>query len=142
MLIHILKQRMMKCTWRSEGSSELRRSSETTTLATGCESAEAAAACHALETTGGHFIIHTDLSAFAVSTAVLLSLWESSIFCFLRFFVSGDGGDLSEEESMTELDWVVRLGSGQIIFSFSLIKIILRCEIVVSVIYVLSLILV
>lgn len=86
MLIHILKQRMMKCTWRSEGSSELRRSSETTTLATGCESAEAAAACHALETTGGHFIIHTDLSAFAVSTAVLLSLWESSIFCFLRLF--------------------------------------------------------
>lgn len=52
--------------------------------------------------------------------------------------MSGDGGDLSEEESMTELDWVVRLGSGQIIFSFSLIKIILRCEIVVSVIYVLS----
>ena len=59
-------------TWRAEESSGWRRSRETTTLATGGESTEAEAAedCQALETMGGHFMSHTDLSALEVSTLI------------------------------------------------------------------------
>lgn len=81
---------------------------------------------------------HRSLGFRRVDGSATVTMRILHFFVFWGYFVSGDGGDLSEEESMTELDWVVRLGSGQIIFSFSLIKIILRCEIVVSVIYVLS----
>lgn len=59
-------------TWREEGSSGWRRSRETTTFAIGGESAVADVAedCQALETTGGHFISHTDRSALEASTVL------------------------------------------------------------------------
>lgn len=81
-------------TCRADESSERRGSTETITLATWGESEEedeaAAWDCHDLETTKGHFINHTDLSHFVVSTVILLLLfpWSSSIFvgCFDRFW--------------------------------------------------------
>lgn len=61
-------------TWREEGPSGRRGSRERTTLATTGlgleESAEAEDDCHDRETTGGHFINHTDLSARPVSSTI------------------------------------------------------------------------
>ena len=51
------------------------------------ESAEAAAACHDLETTKGHLSNHTASFDFAVSTIILLLMLSSSISvgCYDRF---------------------------------------------------------
>lgn len=66
-----------KGTSSAEGSSERRGSRERTTLATGCDSEEEWD-CHDLDTAKGHFISHTDLSAFPVSKLLLLLLPCSS----------------------------------------------------------------
>lgn len=83
-------ERLYTC--KAEGSSERRGSRDRTTLERGWESDEEGWLCHDFATTNGHFINHTDLSAFAVSkTPLLIPLlpWSSSIsvFSFLRLFL-------------------------------------------------------